>query len=171
MQSEHTHNRLLLQQLSVSCRGDIVRVTTWMQTEGRVGARRDWELTNAQTGELLGCATSSWVMFNYRTRRLGRMPDDARAAYQQLMPDPPKHVIDPSETRLRLPELAESASLTTHTASPNYMDMNNHLNNTAYLTWILDSIPDDVLSQRVLAQYEVEYKAEGVGGVHSSPEH
>ena len=129
-----------------------------------MGARRDWTLHNARTGEPFGCATSSWVMFNYKTRRLGRMPKDVSDSYAKLMPDPPVHCIDKDETRLKLPELPAGSPVTWHKGSPVYMDMNNHLNNTAYLTWILDSIPDDVLSSKVLAQYEVEYKAEGIAG-------
>ena len=146
------------------CRGDIVRIKTYFQSEGRVGARRDWTLHNAATGEPFGCATSSWVMFNYKTRRLGRMPKEAGESYAKLMPDPPVHCIEKDETRLKLPELPDGCPVVHHRGSPVYMDMNNHLNNTAYLTWILDSIPDNVLSSKVLAQYEVEYKAEGVAG-------
>eukprot|EP00892_Ulva_mutabilis_P008675 jgi/Ulvmu1/617/UM001_0625.1 len=144
--------------------GEIVRVETYFQSEGRVGARRDWVLTDVATGACLGCATSSWVMFNYKTRRLGRMPPDAREAYEALMPDPPEHCITKNETRLKLPDVTGNVQRAKHTASPVYMDMNKHLNNAAYLTWILDSIPDEVLSGRVLAQYEVDYKAEGVAG-------
>jgi fatty acyl-ACP thioesterase A len=149
-------------------RGDIVRVQTYFQSEGRVGARRDWVLTDAETGEQFGCATSSWVMFNYVTRRLGRMPDDARRNYEKLMPDPARHCIPAEETKLKLPDPQLGLEMASHTASPVYMDMNNHLNNTAYLTWILDSIPEDVQKRYVLKQYEVDYKAEGVAGVQSS---
>jgi Acyl-ACP thioesterase len=107
-------------------------------------------------------------MFNYKTRRLGRMPKDASENYAKLMPDPPLHCIDVEETRLKLPDLPAGCLVVEHKGSPVYMDMNNHLNNTAYLTWILDTIPDDVLSSKILAQYEVEYKAEGVAGVFAS---
>lgn len=96
------------------------------------------------------------------------MPKEASEDYAKLMPDPPLHCIDAEETRLKLPHLPEGCASVQHKGSPVYMDMNNHLNNTAYLTWILDSIPDDVLNNKVLSQYEVEYKAEGVAGMHLS---
>lgn len=137
---------------------------TYFQSEGRIGARRDWVLTDVATGTQIGCATSSWVMFNYKTRRMGRMPKQAREDYEALMPDPPQHSIDAAETRLKLPELTGDVAFSRHTASPVYMDMNKHLNNAAYLTWILDSIPDELLSTRILVQYEVDYKSEGVAG-------
>lgn len=150
--------------ITAACRGDIIRVETYFQSEGRVGARRDWLLTDVATGKQIGCATSSWVMFNYKTRRIGRMPKEAREAYEALMPDPPQHSIAAEETRLKLPDGGGDAETTRRTASPVYMDMNKHLNNAAYLTWILDSIPDELLSTRILVQYEVDYKAEGVAG-------
>lgn len=137
---------------------------TYFQQEGRVGARRDWVLSNPVTGQRLGCATSSWVMFNFKTRRLSKMSDDMRERYAQLMPVPPKHSIAEDQTKQKIPEVPEGTAAIAHTASPVHMDMNKHVNNTAYLTWILDSIPSDVQAQGVLAQYEVDYKAEGVAG-------
>ena len=134
-----------------------------------MGARRDWVMTDVATGDRIGSATSSWVMFNYKTRRLGRMPKHAREDYERLMPDPPEHSIDVAETKLRLPEVTGAVPLARHTASLVYMDMNKHLNNAAYLTWILDSIPEEVLRTRVLAQYEVDHKAEGVAGALPVP--
>lgn len=38
-------------------RGDIVRLETYFQEDGRLTSRRDWHLTNAATGEYLGAAT------------------------------------------------------------------------------------------------------------------
>lgn len=147
------------------CRGDVIKVESYFQQEGRVGARRDWILTNVATGEQCGCATSSWVMINFKTRRLAKIPDSIKEEYHKLMPDPPKHCINPSEARLRLPELGDIPSWRDHRTSAVHMDMNDHVNNTAFLTWVLDSIPDEVQQTCMLAQYEVDYKAEGKHGV------
>jgi fatty acyl-ACP thioesterase A len=103
-------------------------------------------------------------MVNYETRRLARMPDDIRQKYATLMPDPPRSCIPAEETRLRLPSTS-SENYVHHRASPTHMDMNNHVNNTAYITWILDALPDDLQQEYVLAQYEVDYKAEGLAGL------
>lgn len=40
-------------------RGDIVRLETYFQEDGRLTSRRDWRLTNATTAEYLGAATRS----------------------------------------------------------------------------------------------------------------
>ena len=39
------------------CRGDIVTIETYFSADGRIAARREWSIKNAQTGELLGRAT------------------------------------------------------------------------------------------------------------------
>ena len=140
---------------------------TYFQQEGRIGARRDWLVSDASTGEALGCATSSWVMLNFKTRRLSKLPDEAAEDYRKLMPDPPQHSITKEQTRLKLPEVSDKAECRLHTPSSVHTDMNNHVNNTAYLTWILDSIPADVQEQCILAQYEVDYKAEALLGAQA----
>lgn len=149
-------------------RGDVVNVETWFQQEGRVAARRDWLLTDAATGKLYGAATSAWVMVNYKTRRLTKMPDDVRAEYDKLMPNPERHAIQHGETKLKLPPFPEAATRgTEHTATHMDMDMNNHINNTSYLSWLLQEVPQDVYSTCSLVRSEVDYKGEGVAGTHS----
>ena len=147
------------------CRGDIVNVRTWFQSEGRVGARRDWQLTDATTGQQLGCATSSWVMLNFKTRRLSKMPDDIMEQYKKAMPKPPQHAIPQEEARLKLPEASDSVACIEHRPRAVHKDMNGHVNNTAYLTWILDSMPEELMDSHSIAQYEVDYKAEAQAGV------
>lgn len=41
------------------CRGDLVQIETYFSAEGRVGARRDWVIRSAASGEILGRATRS----------------------------------------------------------------------------------------------------------------
>lgn len=107
-------------------------------------------------------------MLNFKTRRLAKLPDEAQKDYKKLMPDPPKHSIPKDQTRLKLPEVSDNLACILHRPSVVYTDMNNHVNNTAYLTWIVDSIPNEVLQNYIIAQYEVDYKAEAVLGAPSS---
>lgn len=41
----------------VWARGDLVRIETWFQEEGRVSACRNWIIQNQSTGEEIGRAT------------------------------------------------------------------------------------------------------------------
>ncbi|KAL3644231.1 hypothetical protein CASFOL_012163 [Castilleja foliolosa] len=66
--------------------GDVVEVETWYQNEGRIGPRRDWFLKDFATGEVIGRATSKWVMMNQDTRRLQKVNDDVRNEYIAFSP-------------------------------------------------------------------------------------
>lgn len=43
--------------VSTALRGDLVRLETYFQEDGRLTSRRDWRLLNAVTGQYLGAAT------------------------------------------------------------------------------------------------------------------
>ena len=146
-----------------------MRLQSYFQFEGKqtgptMRARRDWIITDAATGAHFGCATSSWALLNFKTRRLGKMPPDVLADYRQHMPYEELHCIPAEETKAKLPAASEGLQCTQHTPSAVHTDMNDHVNNTAYLTWILDSIPDAVQETHVIAQYEIDYKAEARKG-------
>ncbi|KAI8574252.1 hypothetical protein RHMOL_Rhmol01G0340600 [Rhododendron molle] len=74
---------------------DVVEIETWCQSEGRIGTRRDWILKDYATQEVIGRATSKWVMMNQDTRRLEKVSDDVREEYL---------VFCPREPRLAFPE-------------------------------------------------------------------
>ncbi|CAN6545097.1 unnamed protein product [Malus baccata var. baccata] len=74
---------------------DVVEIETWCQGEGRIGTRRDWILKDYATGEVIGRATSKWVMMNQDTRRLVKVTDDVREEHL---------VFAPRELRLAFPE-------------------------------------------------------------------
>ena len=94
------------------------------------------------------------------------MPDDIADSYRLLMADPPRQSIPVNETRLKLPDFPSDDVLLerSHCAFRADMDMNKHVNNTAYISWLLETVPEDVHNCGHLAQYEVDYKAECFAG-------
>lgn len=86
-------------------RGDIVQIDTWFHASGKIGAQRDWMITNKSTGKQIGRATSTWVMINMHTRRLAKMPEDTRKLLNgfQFVQD----TIPPEYTKLKIPDLDE----------------------------------------------------------------
>ena len=44
------------------------------------------------------------------------------------------------------------------------LDFNQHLNNTYYIQWMLESLPARILSQKQLVDMEVQYQAEALLG-------
>lgn len=143
---------------------DVVEIETWCQSEGRIGTRRDWILKDYATGEVIGRATSKWVMMNQDTRRLQKVSDDVREEYL---------VFCPRELRLAFPEENSSSSrkISKLEDPAQYsrlgliprradLDMNQHVNNVTYIGWLLESMPQDVIDTHELQTITLDYRRE-----------
>ena len=51
-------------------RGDIIEIETWFHEHGKIGAQRDFAIRDRASGELLGRATTTWVMIKMQVRSL-----------------------------------------------------------------------------------------------------
>ncbi|KAM1031716.1 hypothetical protein FF1_035456 [Malus domestica] len=143
---------------------DVVEIETWCQGEGRIGTRRDWILKDYATGEVIGRATSKWVMMNQDTRRLVKVTDDVREEHL---------VFAPRELRLAFPEpnnsslkkiskLEDPAQYSTLGLVPRRadLDMNQHVNNVAYIGWVLESMPQELIDSHELQTITLDYRRE-----------
>ncbi|WIA17235.1 hypothetical protein OEZ85_014109 [Tetradesmus obliquus] len=146
--------------------GDLVRLETYFAEDGRLTTRRDWRISNADTGEYLGAATSTWVTINAESRRLAKIPEAVKQRFLQLAPSPPRCAIPTSDTRRKLPEFVWPPQLTapSQLGRRSDMDPNGHINNVAYLAWAMEVIPDHVYQQYQLSEVEMDFKAECTAG-------
>ncbi|MCO5566591.1 hypothetical protein L7F22_020268 [Adiantum nelumboides] len=145
-------------------KGDVVEIETWCQSEGRAGTRRDWILTNVATGQVIGRATSTWVMMNQDTRRLTRVPDDIRDELMQFFPVRPRYAF-PEENSSSLKKILKLDDPAQHMISGlmprrSDLDMNQHVNNVTYIGWILESVPQEILDTCELHTITVDYRRE-----------
>lgn len=97
-------------------------------------ARRFVEMTDKE-GNVLARADLLWVLIDITTRR----PFPLKRANTPI-----QHLECPPITEeLVCPEWSESpAACVAHTASRRDIDFNGHINNSAYLVWALDTLPD-----------------------------
>lgn len=97
-------------------------------------ARRFVEMTDKE-GSVLARADLLWVLIDITTRR----PFPLKRANTPI-----QHLECPPITEeLVCPEWSESpAACVAHTASRRDIDFNGHINNSAYLVWALDTLPD-----------------------------
>ncbi|CAN4094353.1 unnamed protein product [Withania somnifera] len=140
--------------------GDVVQVDTWVAASGKNGMRRDWLVRDSTTGDVLMRASSLWVMMNKETRRLSKIPDEARAEIEGYFVDSPP-VID--EDSRKLPKLDETTSDYIRTGlTPRWsdLDVNQHVNNVKYIGWILESAPMQILEGCELSAMTLEYRRE-----------
>ncbi|WOH03711.1 hypothetical protein DCAR_0623111 [Daucus carota subsp. sativus] len=66
---------------------DVVEIETWGHSEGRIGTRRDWIIRDYSNGEVIGRATSKWMM-HQDSRRFQKVSDEVRDEY---LGSPPKN--------------------------------------------------------------------------------
>lgn len=143
---------------------DVVEIETWCQGEGRIGTRRDWILKDYATGQVIGRATSKWVMMNQDTRRFQKVSDDVREEHLAFAP---------RELRLAFPEannsslkkiakLEDPAQYSRLGLVPRRadLDMNQHVNNVTYIGWVLESIPQEVIDSHELQTITLDYRRE-----------
>ncbi|KDD73325.1 acyl-ACP thioesterase [Helicosporidium sp. ATCC 50920] len=83
--------------------GELVRMETWFQAAGRVGAERQWLLQAGNSGEILGRASAQFVMLHAATRKLVKMPSSVRETSAWFQRSPPLSAIAPAQGRAKLP--------------------------------------------------------------------
>jgi len=133
---------------------------TWFMESGKIGAQRDWIITDVTTGELLGRATSTWVMINMHTRRLSKIPDFVRERFKHYQLN--KHAVPSEYTRLRLPDIDHDTATKgpPQVARRSDVDMNGHINNVIYVAWAMETVPAQTYDDCHLYQLEIDFKAE-----------
>ncbi|KAK9057440.1 hypothetical protein SSX86_022275 [Deinandra increscens subsp. villosa] len=143
---------------------DVVEIETWCQSEGRIGTRRDWIIKDHASGEVIGRATSKWVMMNSDTRRLQKVNDDIRDEYLIFCPKTLRLAF-PEENNSSLKKIAkleDPAEYSTLGLVPRRadLDMNKHVNNVTYIGWVLESIPQEVIDTHELQTITLDYRRE-----------
>mmetsp|Transcript_27115 Transcript_27115/g.67755 ORF Transcript_27115/g.67755 Transcript_27115/m.67755 type:complete len:381 (-) Transcript_27115:564-1706(-) len=146
--------------------GEQVKVKTWFEAQGRVAARRDWELTSVGNGggepTSVGVATSQWVAFNIEKRKMARIPASVTEDFKaQALPDSP--VMGPEYTVVKLPDVRDVEGCSdpfSHSVRRSDMDMNGHVNNAVYVEWVLEAVPADMWDSHRLKELELEFRSE-----------
>ncbi|CAA7023917.1 unnamed protein product [Microthlaspi erraticum] len=143
---------------------DVVEIETWCQSEGRIGTRRDWILKDCATGEVIGRATSKWVMMNQDTRRLQRFTDEVRDEYMVFCPQEPRLAFpeENNNSLKKIPKLEDPAQYSMLGLKPRRadLDMNQHVNNVTYIGWVLESIPQEIIDTHELKVITLDYRRE-----------
>ncbi|CAF1857167.1 unnamed protein product [Brassica oleracea var. botrytis] len=143
---------------------DVVEIETWCQSEGRIGTRRDWILRDSATNEVIGRATSKWVMMNQDTRRLQRVTDEVRDEYLVFCPREPRLAFpeENNSSLKKIPKLEDPAQYSMLELKPRRadLDMNQHVNNVTYIGWVLESIPQEIIDTHELQVITLDYRRE-----------
>lgn len=131
---------------------------------GALQARRFVELLDTE-GQVLAQADLLWVLIDINTRR----------------PMPFKRIMDRVNIPEACPALIEddlsaateyTATATAELIAPRRdIDFNGHINNSAYLTWVLDTLPEHMQPGTVPVRFRVNFKRETFAGTPICIEH
>ncbi|KAJ8749369.1 hypothetical protein K2173_018858 [Erythroxylum novogranatense] len=143
---------------------DVIEIETWCQSEGRIGTRRDWILKDYATGQVIGRATSKWVMMNQDTRRLQKVSDDVRDELSNYFPREPRLAFpeENNSSLMKISKLEDPAQFSSLGLVPRKadLDMNQHVNNVTYIGWVLESMPQEVIDTHELQTITLDYRRE-----------
>ena len=137
---------------------DTLHIKTWYGVAERITYPRYLELYDDQ-GARVAAFAASWVVADIEERRI--LPPG-----KVHLPFPP-----PAELAPPLPEpgrirIKQAGAAETHFRAPQYsdVDVNGHMNNASYVTWILDLFPVSYHSTHRIQSLMVGYSAEAKAG-------
>ncbi|KAG0582680.1 hypothetical protein KC19_3G077100 [Ceratodon purpureus] len=142
---------------------DVIEIDSWIARAGKNGMRRDWVVRRYETNEVLIRATSTWCMMDSNTRRVCKMPDAARAELDPFFLDDRFVFQQKDILSNRIPKLD---NVTAKYFSPPLkssradLDVNQHVSNLKYISWTLQSVPEEHLETHDLTSITIEYRRE-----------
>jgi medium-chain acyl-[acyl-carrier-protein] hydrolase len=133
--------------------GEEILVKTWPRGIERLFALREFMITRRE-GEVLGRVTSNWLLVDLTTRRPKRLEE----VFERMPTDPGNRAVD---RRLeKLPPLESPEEVLIVKAAYQQIDLNRHVNNAHYLSWILNSFPLEWHQGYHLAGLQINFLAE-----------
>jgi medium-chain acyl-[acyl-carrier-protein] hydrolase len=146
--------RMKLEIFAMPMHGEQFYVETWPAGGARSFVYRDYRLYDAQK-QLIGQASSTWLVFNIHTRQMVRVPEnlvpyiEAPEGHTPLARAVGK--IRPKGT----PDAEKEILVRWHD-----QDANGHVNNSFYFQWILESFSPQHFADKVLREIDIIIKAE-----------
>jgi medium-chain acyl-[acyl-carrier-protein] hydrolase len=138
--------------------GEKISIETWPSKFERFYATREYLIRNARE-EIIARAVSLWIFINIEKRRPVRIPPELIAGYGLSN----KFAI--AEPFEELPVLDDPGFSKEFYVRRSDIDTNNHVNNTKYLDWVLESIPQGIYEECKLTSFEIVYKKESGYGL------
>jgi len=138
-------------------RGETLAVTTWARRFERAIAWREFDVADG-SGARVAVGTSRWAVVDLRARRLVRLPEFIRTC---PVPERPP-ALDRAPSVLEPAEPADGERR--FEVRRGDLDMVRHVNNTRYVEWALETVPDEVQETQTPSAFEIAFRREAVYG-------
>lgn len=145
-------NRIRIEIDELPSWNDIIEVETWIEILKGAKSIRDFSII--KNGKRLVNATSLWAVFNTTKRR----PDILQLDSSHIERFPDRKPTKQENSVLEKDFVADSISI--HNVKFSDLDIVNHVNNTKYLEWCLDTIEPDILLQHRIKAIEMNFLKE-----------
>jgi acyl-ACP thioesterase len=136
--------------------GEVVTVQTWPTGVNGLLAFRDFRILDSK-GRISVLADSSWLVIDRDRRRPVRLPSDWKG---WKFPDRRAFADRPGD-RPAFAVTEESAVTQVETRD---LDFNAHVNHVRYIEWMLQPLPEDVISRYRLTEMTATFMQEAVLG-------
>ena len=139
--------------------GSEIVISTWPRGIEGIFAIRDFEIADSK-GDLIGRASSSWLVVDKKTRRPRRPESMVGGLLENTLP-----ASSTGRSAVKL-EVPDHYDYDTPLFSVKYsdLDINMHVNNVKYIQWALDAYPLDFRLANEIAAVEVNYLSESLPG-------
>lgn len=133
--------------------GEEITLETWPKGVNKLFALRDFEIKDIK-GNVIISATTAWLVLDAKTLRPQRM----QALKTPLPDNEGKFALDEVLEKLQFNGGFQSETL----KRPGYsdIDVNKHVNNTKYVEWILDCMPEEFYYNRVISGLQLNFISE-----------
>lgn len=129
-------------------------VETWPSTRSAgVRAQRLFRVMTEE-GDLVAVASSIWTILDVNTRKFVKMPKHLLDA---CVDDPEGFALPETRKQFGVPQ---GSPVGTVRAGWHDLDWNDHVNNTKYIEWLLDTIEPAMWRSRAMESFHVKFQAE-----------
>jgi medium-chain acyl-[acyl-carrier-protein] hydrolase len=136
--------------------GDTIQVTTYPTFVEKFFIYRDFQV-RATDGTLLAEATSTWLVFSHQKRSMVPLPPFIRGVNVPIQVEPlPRLPLRPDfAAGMFMPERERVVEVGWFS-----IDANQHVNNVAYVQWLLEGIDNEWITEKTLASLELVFRDE-----------
>ena len=140
---------------------DNITIVTWTSGFNKFYATREFSLEDDK-GNLLAKATTQWILIDMKKKRPVRIPPDFIDRYKRVEEYNFKEF---TNFNITVDDLGMTSDFTVRRSD---IDNNNHVNNTKYVDWIIEDMPDSIFENERIEEFSIIYKKEILEGAEIS---
>lgn len=135
--------------------GEKIKIVTWSNYCKKMQAQRFFRVED-DNGDIICTAASRWIFMDLEKRKPLRITPEMEEAYVCNIPSPIEN------EKYLMPKAIDESKVTERlfTVTRRDTDTNGHTNNTKYIEWAIDDVPDDIYLNSDVEDMRVVYRKE-----------